>query len=80
MIRYLRTTLFCAITQRVVIILYRRFGTTCRSHVQLLGFLTLEDKTDGLSLKSVKYTHYTLRDIPEECSSHLHRGESLKYP
>jgi len=31
---YIRTELFCVITQRVVVILYRRFGTTYRSHFQ----------------------------------------------
>ena len=31
----IRSTLFCVITQRVVVISYRRFGTTYRSH--LLG-------------------------------------------
>jgi len=29
----LRTALFCVITQRVAVIPYRRFGTTCRSHL-----------------------------------------------
>jgi len=32
---FLRTALFWVITQRVVVIYYRRFGTTYRSH--LLG-------------------------------------------
>jgi hypothetical protein len=30
----MRTLLLCVITQRVVVITYRRFGTTCRSHLQ----------------------------------------------
>ena len=41
----MRTALFWAITQRVVVISYRRFGTTYRLHYegQESGFLTLED-------------------------------------
>ena len=46
-----------AITQRVVVIPYRRFGTTSRSHLQGSRiqeernqvFLTLEGGTDGMS-------------------------------
>ena len=30
----MRTVFLCVITQRVVVITYRRFGTTCRSHLQ----------------------------------------------
>jgi len=45
----MRTALFWAITQRVVEIPYRRFGTTCQSHLRRSGFLTLEDFTDMLS-------------------------------
>jgi len=33
----LRTALFWTITQRAVVISYRRFGTTCRSHLQGQG-------------------------------------------
>ena len=32
--KWMRTALFWAITQRVVVISYRRFGTTYRSHLQ----------------------------------------------
>ena len=32
--KMLRTALFWVITQRVVVICYRRFGTTYRSHLQ----------------------------------------------
>jgi hypothetical protein len=31
----MRTVLFCVITQRVVVIPYRRFGITYRSHLQV---------------------------------------------
>jgi hypothetical protein len=50
--------IFWGITQRRVVILYRRFRTTYRSHLQgsrslrmvpFLDFLTLEDGTDTLS-------------------------------
>jgi hypothetical protein len=44
-----KSELFWGITQRQVIILYRRFGTTYRSHIQGSNFLTLEDGTDTLS-------------------------------
>ena len=30
----MRTALFSVVTQRVVVIYYRRFGTTCRSHLR----------------------------------------------
>jgi hypothetical protein len=49
---YLRTALFWAITPRVVVITYRRFGTTYKSHLKgpgIPGFLTLEDGTSRLS-------------------------------
>ena len=45
----LRTAFFWAITQQVMVITYRRFGTTQQSQLQgILGFLTLEDRTDRL--------------------------------
>jgi hypothetical protein len=56
--KMLRTAIFWVITQRVVVIYYRRFGTTYRYHLRCY--------------------HYSLRGNPEERSSHLLRGESLK--
>ena len=53
----LKTTLFWALMQ-IVVIPYRRFGTTCRSHLQgskiqsisfLLGFLTFDDRINRMS-------------------------------
>ena len=41
------TAFFWAVTQRVVVIHYRRFGTTHHPHP--IGFLTLEDGTDRFS-------------------------------
>jgi hypothetical protein len=56
---WLRTALFWVITQRVMVIPYRRFGTTCLLQLKgqeskkkagfLLGFFTPEDGTDRLS-------------------------------
>ena len=51
---HFRSAIFWDITQRVVSILYRHFGTTYRSHLQgsrilLLRFLYLKDETDMLS-------------------------------
>jgi hypothetical protein len=59
---------FWDITQRRLVILYRRLGTTYRSHLQ--GSIRSET--------SVKDCHLTLRNIPEERRSHQHRGGSLK--
>ena len=45
----LRTALFWAVTQRVVVIPYRRFGTTYRSRLSRVKnqrFLTLDEGTD----------------------------------
>ena len=35
----MRTALFWVITQRVVVISYRRFGSTYRSHLQIAGIV-----------------------------------------
>jgi len=48
-----KTAVFWVITQRLAIIPYRRFGTTC-------------------------WPHYTLRNNPEERSTHLLHGGSQK--
>jgi len=34
---WMRTALFCVITQEVLVLSYRRFGTTYRSHLQGSG-------------------------------------------
>jgi len=48
-----RSVLFWEITQRIAVIAYRRFGTTCRSQLLsscfLFGFLTLQDETTRFS-------------------------------
>ena len=48
----MKCALCCDITQCVVVVSYRRFGTTYRSHLQGAGIwiLTLEDGNDSLSL------------------------------
>jgi len=76
----LRTALFWAVTQRVVVIPYRRCGTTYRSRLSTVKnqrFLTLDEGTDSFPETSVRNCHYALRNSPEERSSHL-RGWSLK--
>jgi hypothetical protein len=67
----LRAALFWAITQRVVVIPYRSLGTTYRSY--------LKSGPIGCPEMSVRNYHYSLRNNPEECSSHLLlRGGGLK--
>jgi hypothetical protein len=50
----IRTALFCDVTQRVVVIHYRNFGTTYRSNFQGLRACCLEDGADLLSRNIVK--------------------------
>jgi hypothetical protein len=81
----LRTALFWVITQRVVVIYYRRFGTTCRFHSEgsrifpfFFYFLTMRIGPTGYPETSVSNYHYPLRNNPQQRSSHLLRGGSLK--
>ena len=54
-------------------------GITCQSHLQGSRILNPEsDGTDRLSKTSVKNYHYLLRNNPDECSSQLLHGGSLK--
>jgi len=69
-----RPALFCVITQRVVVISYRRFGTTYRSHLQ--G--PFRERTVSCPETSAKNYHYSLRNNTEERRSHLLRGGKLK--
>jgi len=62
-----RSALCWVITQTVVVLCYRRFGTTYRSHLLGIGPET-----------SVRNYHHSLRNNPEERSSHILRGWSLK--
>ena len=52
----------------MVVISYRRFGTTYPSHFQGKQFSTLEDGTDSLSLNSVNNYRHTLRNITDHRS------------
>jgi hypothetical protein len=72
-INSLRTALFWVITQQVVIIPYRRFGTT-------IGPIYKGQDMELIccSETSVRNYHYSLRNNPEERSSHLLSGGSLK--
>jgi hypothetical protein len=77
-----RSALFWASTQRRVVILYWRFGTTYRSvfkgqEVQEVFLLALFDPwrwDNALSRKVVKDYHSTLRNIPEERRSQYWRS------
>ena len=69
------TALFCVLTLRVVVIYNGRFGTTYQSHPQRVN---PEHGTDRSSQKLVRNYPYLLRNNPEECSSQLLRGRSLK--
>jgi hypothetical protein len=79
--RVLKTAFFWAITQRLVLIPYRRFGVTYRSHLQgsrnQLDSLPLRMVPIGCLEMSVRNYHYLLRNSPEKRSSHLLRGRSL---
>jgi len=68
----MRSAPFWDITQRRMVISYRRFGTTCRCH--LLGLLDLMMGPTVCPETSVWHYHSALRKITEERRSHLHRG------
>ena len=73
----MRTAFFWVITQRVAVICYRRFGTTCRSHLQgwkVLFWgnsLPLKIRPIGCPKTSVIIYHYSVRNDPEESSSRV---------
>jgi hypothetical protein len=69
----MRTALVRVITQRVVAISYRRFGTTYRSHLQPMDMGPI-----GCPETSIRNSHYSLRNNPDERSSYLLRGGILK--
>ena len=73
--------IFWIITQRVVVISYRCFETTYRSHLQslkILDLLILRMEPIGCPKTPVINYHYSPRNNPEECSFQLLRGGSLK--
>ena len=65
-----RAAFFWVITQRVVLIPYGLFGTN--------KIWTLEDGNDRFLETSVRNYHYSLTNSPEERSSYLLPGGSLK--
>ena len=73
----LRAALFWVITQRVVVISYRRFETNYLSHLQESRIFFWIDPCMwdpiGCPETSVTNYHYSLRNNPEERSSHLRR-------
>ena len=70
---HVRTALYWVITQQVVVISYQHFGTMI-----LEGFLNPEDGTDKLSQNAGKNCCYSMCNNPEELSSYLLCGRSLK--
>ena len=81
--KYTKTELFCIITQRVVIISHRRFGTTYRvpysrvKNPKKLDSWLLNMGTKGCPETSVRNYHYWLRNNAEVRNSHLVRGGIL---
>ena len=74
----MRTATFSIITQRVAVISYRRFETTYRSHLQSSRIQKMKMGPTGCLETSVRNCHYCVRNNPEERSSQLLRGGSLK--
>jgi hypothetical protein len=82
----MRAAPFWDITQRWVVILYRRFGTPYRSifkgqevfRKSSWTYWPLKMVPIGCTETSVHNYHSTLRNIPEESRSHLHCSGSLK--
>jgi hypothetical protein len=78
-----RSALFWDITQRRVVILHRRFGTTIcpifKGQEVQASWTSWPLGPIGCRETSVQNYHSTLRNIPEERRSHQHRGGSLKF-
>ena len=70
----IRTALFWSITQWVMIISYRRFGTIYWPSLPPLKMWQI-----GCPETSVRNYNYSLCIRPEERSSHLQRGGSLEF-
>jgi len=73
----MRSVLFWYITQRRVVILCRRFGTTYRPHLRGSRSARRMEPT-GCPETSVANYHSTLRNISEERRFNLHRGGRLQ--
>jgi hypothetical protein len=76
---FMTSTLLLDNTQRWVVVLYRRFGTTYQSHLQMYYWIywPLKMGPIGCPETSVHNCHSTLRNIQQERRSHLHSGGSL---
>jgi hypothetical protein len=84
-----RYAFFWNFTQRRVVVSYRRFATTNRSHLQGSSSprwvfhsswtaWPLKTELIGCAKTSIRYYHSTMRKIPKQHRYHLHRGGSLK--
>jgi hypothetical protein len=73
-----RSVIIWDITQRKLVIPYRRFGTTYRFHLPRVKNLLLKMEPIGCPETSAQDYNCTLRDIPENPKSHLRRCGSLK--
>jgi hypothetical protein len=71
-----RSPLFWDITQGIVVIPYRRFGTIYRFQLQRVKNSKKAPKVCPDT--SVRKYHHTLYNIPEDRRFHLLHGESLK--
>jgi hypothetical protein len=78
----LRSLLYWDVTQRKLVVSHRRFGTTYRSHLQgpqsKKTAWPLKTIPTGCPETAVTYYPSTLRNIPDERRSHLHRAGSLQ--
>jgi hypothetical protein len=74
------TTLFWAITQRVVALPYRRFGiTSVPSSRVKKNSRPWRMRPIGCTETSVRKCHYSLPNNPEQRSSHILRGGSINH-
>ena len=74
-VKYMRSEFSWATTQRIVVFLYRRFGTTYRSHLpESKDSRILEDGTIGSSESWRSNYNYSLRDSPEKRFSDVKRN------
>jgi len=77
----LKTALFRVISQRVVVIPYRRFRTTYRSYLQgsrIFYYLSFKMLPTSCPETLVRNYHHSLRNNSEERSFRLTRGGCLK--
>jgi hypothetical protein len=73
----LESSLFLTVTQRMSVLVYRHFRTTCRSYLQGSSCLKFENGNDRLSETSVYKYRPTLCNNSEDRRPILRRGMSL---